>query len=89
MNANREMTLTETSSPGIRAMAPRNEMGIPRLTQNASRSSRKSASTTKTSRNPVAPLRSMRLSRSLRTFAWSCQIVSEMPSGSRDCESST
>ena len=31
MNANSEITLTETSKPGISATAPRNEIGIPRL----------------------------------------------------------
>ena len=64
-------------------------MGMPRLTQNASRNSRKSASTMKTSTNPVAPLRAMRVSRPARISPWSCQIVSEMPSGTRACMSST
>ena len=89
MNANSEMTFTETSSPGIRAIAPRNEIGMPRLTQKASRSSRNSASTMKTRANPVAPLRSMRVSRSFSTSAWSCQSVIETPSGSRDLARST
>ena len=83
MNANSEMTLTDTSSPGISAIAPRKEIGMPRLTQKARRSSRNNVSTTKTSRNPVAPLRSINVSRSFSTSAWSCQSVIEMPSGSR------
>ena len=89
MNANSEMTFTETSSPGIRAIAPRNEIGIPRLTQKARRSSRNSVSTTKTRMNPVAPLRSMSVRRSFSTSAWSCQSVIEMPSGSRALARST
>ena len=65
MKANSDMTFTVTSSPGISMMAPRNEIGIPRLTQNASRRSRKSASSTNASANPVSPVRSIVESRVL------------------------
>ena len=43
----------DKSRPDISAIAPRNEIGIPRLTQNARRSSRNNASTRKTSANPA------------------------------------
>ena len=69
MNAKSDTALSETSSVGISAIAPRNEIGMPRLTQKATRSSRKSASTTRTSANPAAPLRSMSASRSCRIAA--------------------
>ena len=82
MKANSEMTFTVTSSPGISAMAPRNEMGMPRLTQNASRSSRNRASTRNTSTNPPSPFRSMVVSRAWSIVDWSCQTVSKMPAGS-------
>ena len=82
MNANVETKFAVTSSPGITMNAPRKEMGMPRLTQNASRSSVSSASTMKTSTNPVAPLRAMSHSRSLRIRAVFCQTVSEIPGGS-------
>ena len=88
-NANSEIMLTETPKAGISAMAPRNESGIPRLTQKASRSSRKSASATNTSTNPVAPLRSMRVRRSFSPSASLSQMVIETPSGSRACVRST
>ena len=55
MNANSDMMLTVTSLAGISMIAPRNEIGIPRLTQNASLSSRKRASMMKTSTNPDRP----------------------------------
>ena len=83
VKANSEMTLADTSSDGIIAMAPRNEIGMPRLTQKASRSSRNSVSTMKTSTNPLAPVRSIRLRRSFSTSASFSQIVIETPSGSR------
>jgi len=80
--------LMETSRLGIKAIAPRNEIGIPRLTQSARRRSRKRVSATKTSTNPVAPVRSISDSRLLNICAESCQIVSERPSGRRVCASS-
>ena len=64
-------------------------MGMPRLTQNARRSSRNSASTRKTSANPATPVLIIRDSRLPSIFAESCQIVSVTPSGSRACASST
>ena len=81
--------LKETSRPGISAIAPRNEMGMPRLTQNARRSSRNSASTRNTNANPAKPLRSISASWLLSDSASSCQTVSETPSGRRACASST
>ena len=87
-NANNDMMLMETSRLGIKAIAPRNETGIPRLTQSARRRSRKRASAMKTSANPVAPVRSISDSRALNIFAVSCQIVSEIPAGRRVCASS-
>ena len=82
MNANVETKFAVTSSPGITMNAPRKEIGMPRLTQNASRSSVSNASTMNTSTNPVAPLRAMSHSRSPRTRAPFCQTVSEIPGGS-------
>ena len=82
MNAKHEAMFTLTFRAGITASAPRNEIGIPRLTQKASRMSRNSVSTTKTSRKPAAPLPSMMASRSDSTSDWSCHTVSVMPSGS-------
>ena len=64
---------------------PRNEIGIPRLTQKARRSSRNSASITNTSAKPMAPFRSMSDSRSIRTSAWFIQTVSVIPSGMPAC----
>ena len=58
-NANSDIMLMEMSRLGINAIAPRKEIGIPRLTQSARRNSKKRASATKTSTNPVAPLRSI------------------------------
>ena len=68
---------------GINATAPRKQIGIPRLTQKASRMSRNSASTTKTSMNPAAPFSNMIASRSVSTSDWSCQTVSLTPSGNQ------
>ena len=89
MKAKIETMLTDTPVTAISAMAPRNETGIPRLTQKARRSSRNSASTPKTSTNPAAPLRSMIDRRSFSTSAWSCQTVKKIPSGIRACARST
>ena len=63
-NAKLETMFVDTPSPGINAIAPRNAIGIPRLTQRASRISRNNVSTTRTSTRPAAPLRSMIASRS-------------------------
>ena len=57
MNANSEIMLIDTSSVGISQNVPRNEIGMPRLTQNASRKRRNNASTMNTRQNPVRPLR--------------------------------
>ena len=64
-------------------------MGIPRLTQNASRSSRNSASTRKTSAKPAKPLCSISASVLFSDSASFCQTVSETPSGRRACASAT
>ena len=85
MKANVETTLAVTSRLGISMIMPRKEMGIPRLTQNARRSSRNSASITNTSAKPMAPFRSMSDSRSIRTSAWFIQTVSVIPSGMPAC----
>ena len=83
MKAKHETMLTLRSRLGMRAKAPRKQMGIPRLTQKARRMSRNSVSTTKTSTKPAAPLASMIASRSVSTCDWSCQIVSVTPSGNQ------
>jgi hypothetical protein len=57
MNANIEIMLIEMSNMGRNSIAPRNEVGMPTVTQNASRSSRKSPSTTSTMQRPRNPLR--------------------------------
>ena len=56
MKENSEIMLMETPNIGINAMAPRNEIGIPRVIQNASRRRKNRASTTKTSTSPVSAL---------------------------------
>ena len=81
MKAKSDMTLIDTSSAGIRMKAPRNETGMPRLTQNARRSSRNSASRMKTTTKPDRPFRTINDRRALSNFAWSCQTVIEIPSG--------
>ena len=86
---NSDSTLIETSTPGISARAPRNEIGIPRLTQNARRSSRNSASTRNTSANPATPLRSISESWLFSDSASFCHTVSVTPSGRRARASST
>ena len=68
---------------GITANAPRNAIGIPRLTHTARRISRNSASTPKTSTKPAAPLFSRSASRPFRISDWSCQSVSVIPSGNQ------
>ena len=64
-------------------------MGMPRLTQNAKRSSRNSASTRNTSANPAKPLCSMSESWLFSDSASFCQTVSDTPSGRRACASAT
>ena len=66
MNAKSEIMLIETSSPGISQNVPRNEIGMPRLTQNARRNLRNRASTMNTRQNPVTPLRIIRSRRPAR-----------------------
>ena len=66
MNANSEIMLIDTSSAGISQNVPRNEIGMPRLTQNASRKRRNNASTINTRQNPVSPLRIIRSRRPFR-----------------------
>ena len=78
-----------TPRPGISQMAPRNEIGIPRLTQNARRKRRKRASEANTSTKPAAKLRSSRLSRPARIFDISFQVASSMPAGIRGPASAT
>ena len=58
-------------------------MGIPRLTQNASRSSRNRLSRMNTSRKPVPPVRSIRRSCESMISPTFCQTVMEMPGGQR------
>ena len=69
--------------PGISARAPKNEIGMPRLTQNARRSSRNSASTRNTSANPATPLRSISESWLFSDSALFCHTVRVTPSGRR------
>ena len=87
--ANNDMTLIETSRPGIIASAPRNEIGIPRLTHTASRSSKNKARTRKTRRNPVAPFRSISERRAFSNLAESCHTVSATPAGTWLCAMAT
>ena len=54
MNAKSEMMLIETSSAGRKKSAPRNDTGMPIVTQNATLSSRKRPSTISTSSKPSA-----------------------------------
>ncbi len=81
MKAKVETSFIVTSSEGISMTVPRNEIGMPRLTQTASRSSRNSASIRNTSANPARPLRPMIDSRPCMYSAWFCHTVSAMPSG--------
>ncbi len=62
---------------------------MPRLTQNARRSSRNSASTRNTSAKPAKPVCSISASWLLSDSASFCQTVSETPSGRRACASAT
>ena len=52
MNANSEIMLIDTSVAGRNSIAPRNEIGMPRVTQNASRISRNSPRQSSTSIRP-------------------------------------
>ena len=81
MKAKVDTMFAVTSSPGMSMNMPRNEMGIPRLTQNARRSSRNTASRANTSARPAAPFPSMSPSRSISASAWFIQPVSLIPSG--------
>ena len=89
MKAKMDKTLMETSNVGINQIAPRNEIGIPRLVQNANRRSRNRASEIKTSTKPPSPLRSSRESCTSSASASFSQTVSASPSGSAPCAAST
>ena len=88
MKANSEIMLIETSSVGISQNVPRNEIGMPRLTQKARRNRRNNASTRNTRPKPVSPLRIIRSRRPRRYVESSCQVVNSMPSGKRCLEPS-
>ena len=83
MKANSEMRFTETPIQGIIHAAPRNDSGMPRLTQNASRKRRNSARLMNTRMRPTMPLRINRSRRSRSTLAWFCHVVRWTPSGKR------
>ena len=80
MNAKVDTMFTVTSSPGMSMNMPRNEIGIPRLTQKARRNSRNTASNANTSARPATPFPNMSPSRSISTSAWFIQLVSLIPS---------
>jgi hypothetical protein len=82
MNAKSETMFREMSSRGSTAMAPSIEIGRPRLTQKARRRRMKSARTEITSRRPREPFERRVSSRPRKYTESSCQVVSEIPSGS-------
>ena len=57
IKANREIMLSVVSNWGISANAPRNEIGMPMVTQNARRASRNTLNSIMTSTSPMAALR--------------------------------
>jgi len=64
MNAKSEIMLIDTPSIGMKSRVPRKLMGIPIVTQNASRSSRKMPSTMSTR---IRPRYALRIRRSMRS----------------------
>ena len=87
MKANSEIMLIDTSSDGISQNVPRNEIGMPRLTQKAKRKRRNNASTMNTRQNPVTPFRIIKSRRPARYTESSCHVVRWIPSGKRWAES--
>ena len=83
IKAKREIRLIEACMVGISQMAPRNEMGIPSETQNASRSRRNRVRIMKTRAKPHRAFLRSRSRRLSRTREKSAHIVSEIPSGIR------
>ena len=81
MNENRDIMLIDTSKTGITAIAPRNEIGMPIVTQNASRSRMNNASTTKTSTSPVIAFFTSRSMRLLSRRAVFCHVNTSIPRG--------
>ena len=63
MKAKSEIMFTDAPKKGIRKSAPRNEVGIPQATQNATRTSRKRL---RQSTTRISPICALRHSRSMR-----------------------
>ena len=64
MNAKRLIMLIDTSAVGRKSIEPAKLIGMPKVTQKASRGARKSPSTKSTSTRPIRALRSSRSMRS-------------------------
>ena len=82
MNANSEIILIDWSNSPMQAIAPRNEIGMPRVTQNANRMRRNRVNTTKTSTKPERAFLSSRLMRPCSSAELSCRVAKVIPAGS-------
>lgn len=89
MKPNNEIMLIEAPMNGINRNAPRIDTGIPSVTQNASRGSRKRPSRSRTSTNPRTAFRSRRSMRLRKNSEASSQTAIRMSSGNTPFQEST